>query len=458
MPAMGLDTKLAAGFRIDLEHDDAGAHGIEAQLVGKARREIADRDTLEGIRAGEPGDAAFGYLGQGRGFHRNLDPIPVAQHGQRHALAGGVGGNPEAQRAIVGHVFAVDLEDHVTGPEAGAGGRSIGIEVADEHAAGAVEPQGLGKVRGHRLTGKSEPGTHDLALVEGGAEHGAHHAGGDREADTAGVAGTGVDRRVDADDLAREGNERAARIAGIDGGVGLQEEAVVIDADLRACGGRDDARGHRLSDAEGVADGEHDIAHFGVVLFGKRGLGEGLVPGFQAQHRKIGAGIGEHHLGVEFASVGEHDLDHVRLADDVIVGDDDAFRAHDDAGAERALEALAGNAEAEILAEKAAHEGAVEERAAHRHHSGGVDVDDRRRYFLHHRRIGEQDLAPALGELPHKGRRRAALLGHGRSKGGEQKPYGGQQVQAKGHGGSLRLCRSDFSFSTPWGASKADGR
>ena len=55
-------------------------------------------------------------------------------------------------------------------------------------------------------------------------------------------------------------DERAAGIAGIDGGIGLDEELVVGDADLGTRHRRDDAVGHGLADAERIADGEHEVA------------------------------------------------------------------------------------------------------------------------------------------------------------------------------------------------------
>ncbi len=80
-------------------------------------------------------------------------------------------------------------------------------------------------------------------------------------------------------------------------------------------------------------------------------------------------------------------------------------RIDDDAGAERALHlraAVAGHAE------KAAEDRVVEQRVAVLHHLGGVDIDHRRRHPVHHRGIGQAQLA---------GVRHAALLG-GRSSGG----------------------------------------
>ena len=74
-------------------------------------------------------------------------------------------------------------------------------------------------------------------------------------------------------ELAGEIDQRAAGIARIDRRVGLDEELIVGDADLRARQRRDDAVGHGLPDAERIADGEHDVADFervGIGEFEKR--------------------------------------------------------------------------------------------------------------------------------------------------------------------------------------------
>jgi hypothetical protein len=55
-------------------------------------------------------------------------------------------------------------------------------------------------------------------------------------------------------------DQRAAGIAGIDRRIGLDEELIVGDADLRARQRRDDAMRHGLADAERIADGEHHVA------------------------------------------------------------------------------------------------------------------------------------------------------------------------------------------------------
>ena len=61
----------------------------------------------------------------------------------------------------------------------------------------------------------------------------------------------------------------------------------------------------------------------------------GLVGGLTLQHREIGLGVAPDHLGLEPRAVGEDDGDLVGFRDHVIVGDDDAGRVDDEAGAER---------------------------------------------------------------------------------------------------------------------------
>ena len=67
-------------------------------------------------------------------------------------------------------------------------------------------------------------------------------------------------RGVDADQFAAQIHQRAAGIAGIDGGVGLDEVLVAVGVDAGAAERADDARGHRVLQAERIADGDHIVA------------------------------------------------------------------------------------------------------------------------------------------------------------------------------------------------------
>ena len=120
------------------------------------------------------------------------------------------------------------------------------------------------------------------------------------------------DRGVDADEPAAEIDQRAAGIAGIDGGVGLDEELIVADADLCARDRRDDAVRHGLADAERIADREHQVADLQLVGIAEVEHREALVGALEAQHGEIAALVLEHDLGLELALVGERDLDLAR--------------------------------------------------------------------------------------------------------------------------------------------------
>ena len=136
-------------------------------------------------------------------------------------------------------------------------------------------------------------------------------------------AGSGKDRGVNTDKLAGQIDQRAAGIAGIDRGVGLDEELIVGNADLSASERRDDAVRHRLADAERVADGEHDVADLQLVRISKIDRGETLFRLLDLQHREICPAVLQHDLGFVFALVCERYLHLGRAFDHVIVGDDE---------------------------------------------------------------------------------------------------------------------------------------
>ena len=109
------------------------------------------------------------------------------------------------------------------------------------------------------------------------------------------------------------------------------KKPIVGDADLCTRQRRDDAAGHRLSDAKGIADGQHQIAHFEAIGVAQGQGRQLLVAHVDLEHRKIGALICQDDAGLELAAVGQNDLDLGPAANDVIVGHDDARRIDDHA-------------------------------------------------------------------------------------------------------------------------------
>ena len=76
-------------------------------------------------------------------------------------------------------------------------------------------------------------------------------------------------------------DQRAAGIARIDRGVGLDEVLVAQPAQAAAADRRDDARGHRLAEAERIADRDHEIADAQRAGIGQRQRGAGSSAGIR---------------------------------------------------------------------------------------------------------------------------------------------------------------------------------
>src|SRR5262249_39668744 len=153
------------------------------------------------------------------------------------------------------------------------------------------------------------------------------------------------DGGVDPDDLAGRVHQRAARVARVDGGVGLQDAvepllrfAVRTTGIDRAVERGDDAARHRRTagQRERIADGDDVVTHLRLVRVAERNrLQSG---GIDLEHREIGRRVAPEYVRVEHpAADGEGDLDVLGPGDDMVVGDDDAVRVDDETGARTLL-------------------------------------------------------------------------------------------------------------------------
>ena len=153
-----------------------------------------------------------------------------------------------------------------------------------------------------------------------------------RKADPDTAAAGRVDRGVDADHLALHIKRRPSRIAAIDRRIDLQEIIELAGMDV-APTRRDDPGGDAAAEAERIADRDHPVADLSGAAVAESDIGQRLVRR-DSQHREIGARVAADNLGRVLAVVLEDDLDLRRLADHVVVGDDDTGGVNDEARAE----------------------------------------------------------------------------------------------------------------------------
>ena len=244
------------------------------------------------------------------------------------------------EAAQVGHVLAGEGDDDVVALETRLGGRAVGHDIGDQHAARAVEAEAVGDVVGHALVADADPAALDLAELAQLVGDLLHEVGRDREGKAGIGAGRRVDRGVDADHLAVGIEQRAARVALVDGGVGLQ---VVVERILLSERPRAEMmpavtewpRPNGLpiaitqSPTRTLSESPNLMAGSGF-LFG----------GSTLSTRHVDAAVGADQLGLELGVVAQDDGDVLGALDHVVVGDDVAFAVDDEARAQRGAAAL----------------------------------------------------------------------------------------------------------------------
>ena len=187
--------------------------------------------------------------------------------------------------------------------------------------------------------------------------------------------------------------------------------------------------GDGLADGEGIADGEHDVAYLKRVRISELERGKALVLRLDAQHRQVRARILQHHLGFEFALVGQRHLDLVRSLDDVVVGHHETCGIDEDARTQGALDLLTRSSGAIGHPEEAPEDRVVEQAIADGDGLGGIDIDHGRRGTLHYRGVGQPKLVGRGGDTPLQSTflAKGAERGHGQ----DDKHSGREPIQGR---------------------------
>ena len=179
---------------------------------------------------------------------------------------------------------AVERDDDVFGLEAGVDGGAVGENVGDDDADVGRDAESLREIGSEGLDVGTDGAAADAAIFSDLLVGVANDAAGDGEADAFVAAGFCVDESVDADDVAVGVYERAAAVAGIDGGVGLDVDHRVVRIGL-AKDRADEAHTDGVFEAFGAAESKDELAFLDFVVAAD--LKSGKIGGFDFQDGEV---------------------------------------------------------------------------------------------------------------------------------------------------------------------------
>ena len=235
-------------------------------------------------------------------------------------------------------VLVVDLGDDVALLQARLVGRAVTLDAADVGALAHRELRALGVLGVDRGQRGTQVGVGDLLARDDGLGDLDRVVAVDGKAHSRTRARAALDDRVDADELALVVHQRATRVAGVDGRVGLNQVGVDRAARVRrqhrrAVQRADNACRDGLVEAVGASDRHDPVANHelgGVANLDRGDLG---VPKVDVDHGEVARAVGAQDRAVVALAV-DGDRDGLGAVDDVVVGEDVAVLVQDDARAD----------------------------------------------------------------------------------------------------------------------------
>src|SRR6185312_13323611 len=158
----------------------------------------------------------------------------------RDGRTGSRAGYFELQTATVGNRMVVEFDDDIAVLQTSFVRRTIRNHVANQRALVVFEIKLAGEIGCEALNHHAEITAGDVTGLDEAFHHGPSEIGRNGEADTLIAAGTAQDGGVDADQTAINIDKRTAGIAGVDGGIGLDEVFIIFDAHVAAVFRADD--------------------------------------------------------------------------------------------------------------------------------------------------------------------------------------------------------------------------
>src|SRR5687768_16977976 len=168
----------------------------------------------------------FVLLLAGHAANRDADlcPTAAADKADRGGAADRGIGNQARELARVNDGCTVEADDDVAWFQSRAERRRVARQLPDDDARRVVDPKLVGELLRHRdETDATNPAAAHLSVLLEVRENPPREIARDGEADPLVATALREDHRVDADQLATRVDQRAARVARVDGGVGLHE-------------------------------------------------------------------------------------------------------------------------------------------------------------------------------------------------------------------------------------------
>src|ERR1039458_8845509 len=317
--------------RVHAGHHNSASGSRQSSLPGRPGGGVLYRDALQGIFAAVlrllvPGSFRGHFRqGQRKSFFRT-----VAVHLHVYLGSRSHQRNVHAQFGAAVYRLAVDVQDDVTLFQSRLLGRAVGGSDADQRAPHFRFMEGLGDGGRHFLSHHTQVCARHLTVVDDLVHHTARHANRNGKTDALiPFRPIGQDGGVDADQFAAVIHQRAARVAGVDRRIGLNEVFVVFDAQIGAAGRADDTHGDGFAHAKGIADGQHVVAHLHLIGIANGDRIQGA--GIYLEYGNVGLGICAHHAGFVFVLVVQDHGYGGGMIYHVVVGQDVAIRADDHA-------------------------------------------------------------------------------------------------------------------------------
>src|SRR5215831_15717047 len=236
------------------------------------------------------------------------------------------------------HRFAVEFHDDISPFKPRFLGRAVVHNVADKHTLRLTNSKLRRQFWREFLDRNSQPASDHLPGLYQLLHHRTGEVAWHGKPDSHIAATLAKDRRVDPDQLAADVDQRASRIAWIDGRIRLDKILVLRDAHAGPSDRTYNPHGHGLGEAERIAHGEDKFPYLQLV---------GISPGNDRQPRRldfydshVGLGIGPDQFGFELPFVGQKYLDLISLVNNVIVCDDQSVGIHNYTGSLSSLFAL----------------------------------------------------------------------------------------------------------------------